>query len=444
MMIITILDMFLVIVLFLNSFFRSAIYWYPNVLASLLNYLLVVVMLIRFYLTLKEQKTRRSCKAEYIYILFTIMYIVTILLNDNIISNMKYFVLTFIQLFIVRKCYIKSGNLYSVIVKLYIIIVFGVNIISLIAPLMGEELLLVGNIYCGLFTGPNIAAIVEGLLIVLVFQEFIKSQSYQKQILYTAIILSGVIMFKQMQSRAGILFVGSFFFLVIIFHFKSLFNKISNCILLALMVSVYVLATYNISEYINIKMTQENVIAQEVDNVEKQKLIEVELENMMDIETEESENMEKEQPTTVKREKSNVEESNHYRINLLKYGMKAVFVKPLLGIGVENIATKLELLAGEYLSGSEGGGVHNSYLTVFIANGILGGIMFVFIMCGTLKRIISFQKNQINLNMDRIDLTSYIVLSLMGYGLVESSLIFSSSIVAFMFWLFIGRVEMNE
>ena len=137
-------------------------------------------------------------------------------------------------------------------------------------------------------------------------------------------------------------------------------------------------------------------------------------------------------------EKIREQDGTNGRSELWSAGLKVFKESPVLGVGSENIIDRGE----KYLSESrfenlEKGGLHNSYLMILAASGIVGFIiMFAFFLCMVVD---GFKM----LIIDRFSGASVLIILLFGMmanELMEARLIYNSSYLNIVFWILAGTV----
>ena len=137
-------------------------------------------------------------------------------------------------------------------------------------------------------------------------------------------------------------------------------------------------------------------------------------------------------------EKIREQDGTNGRSELWSAGLKVFRESPVLGVGSENIIDRGE----KYLSESrfenlEKGGLHNSYLMILAASGIVGFIiMFAFFLCMVVD---GFKM----LIIDRFSGASVLIILLFGMmanELMEARLIYNSSYLNIVFWILAGTV----
>lgn len=129
------------------------------------------------------------------------------------------------------------------------------------------------------------------------------------------------------------------------------------------------------------------------------------------------------------------------RLTLWEEGYKHILKnKPLLGAAPDNMISEIKKLSTEDLIGIEGGRIHNIYLDVVYSNGLIGfGLLMFFII----SKMINMYKYSFNYKMEK-DTRTYIRLnfslmtSMLVLNTVESILIYLISTMGIIFWVYMG------
>ncbi|WP_027637556.1 O-antigen ligase family protein [Clostridium cadaveris] len=111
-----------------------------------------------------------------------------------------------------------------------------------------------------------------------------------------------------------------------------------------------------------------------------------------------------------------------------------------LGTGAGNMVEVTETLSDTYLPGIEGGRLHNIYLDVLCSNGILGFLAFMtFIFYEGIKLYMGSFSNRGNKeNRIYIKCITAFLVSILVINIVESIMVYVLSIAATMFWIYMG------
>lgn len=132
------------------------------------------------------------------------------------------------------------------------------------------------------------------------------------------------------------------------------------------------------------------------------------------------------------------------RLVLWESGYKNTFQHyKLLGTGPGNMVNVTKELADTYLPGIEGGRLHNMYLDLLCSNGILGFLPF---MAFITFLIFILYKGSFNGNLSKktriyIKCIFAIIASILLINIVESILIYIISIAATIFWIYVGYAK---
>lgn len=118
------------------------------------------------------------------------------------------------------------------------------------------------------------------------------------------------------------------------------------------------------------------------------------------------------------------------------------------GVGNESLVEKVhEVRPDVVLPGIEAGGLHNIFLQMTTANGILTLILFIFILFFTLSYLIK-QVDKSYGNNKKIDLILLsLIVGIIFINLFESNLIYIVSYISIIFWTYLGyfiSIKKNE
>lgn len=412
----------------ISSFIMSSLYGVNENLGSLFNYTLMglLVIYIAFYIYKRKFKEKVNRIDFYIYI-FLCSYLITTIINPKLMDNLKLYILAIIQLFIVFRYARTFPHYYLSLLKYYTILVSILNILSFLLYLMNINISMYDNRYCGLYSGPNIGAAVisfaDGFSIIFYL---IEHKPIIKKVLFINVLVSMTLL-QAMGSRAGIII---FFSFILLFTFSMSIKKchsyiksgITSIVLIALSLFIYMLSSYGF-------LTIRNFVADS--SVKASEIIPL---TSKTLDSDDSRN------------KENEKESNFYRAELIKYGVIAGLDNPIFGVGDRNVAEIVEAKSPIHLVGIEGGGTHNMYVQLFVANGIIGLMLFLFIIIRIIRLNILnqfFTKNDNFLQNETSVLKSglsAIFVCYLLYACFESSLVLSASVSATLFWMISGMV----
>ena len=229
----------------------------------------------------------------------------------------------------------------------------------------------------------------------------------------------------------------TFVLLITLFYKRSFKIVIRNLFILV----AVVLVIYNLTDF-GLKFLRNSFVHTDVGTKEEVRVNENKNVNLP-MNEDKTEKTEESKPIKVsERDEKQTNESNHFRLGMLKYGIETISDKPLLGQGVKNLPNAVMKNARRELIGIFEGGVHNSYLELVISNGIIGFLSFAAIhVCIWIsiwkrrKKIFAYtDKNKI------IWFSSFfaVYIGLLIYGLFESILVMNSAFVTSMFALVSG------
>jgi O-antigen ligase len=124
--------------------------------------------------------------------------------------------------------------------------------------------------------------------------------------------------------------------------------------------------------------------------------------------------------------------SDAMRYYLIQCAWNTFVRYPLFGVSPSELANSVSTINQMdpitlYFSGINGGGLHNSFLQVLIANGAVGAALLIALFVILAIRTIRSQRSD-------SPFAVVILIGLLLYGLFESILIFSNSPVSLLFW----------
>ena len=126
------------------------------------------------------------------------------------------------------------------------------------------------------------------------------------------------------------------------------------------------------------------------------------------------------------------------RGELWQNGLVLILDKPVFGHGLNNINHALEQNDIEPMEIS--GNLHNVYIDVLVACGILGFILlagFLMIMFGNVKKVIKYTDDSMYF---QVAITASCVTGFMLYGMVDSSMMFSMYPTSLIFWYIVAHL----
>lgn len=408
-----------------SSLILSAIYGIDERLGTIFNYSLFALALLYLVILLISGTFKTDFKDKIVIAIyvFLIGFFMTVLINNKIIDNAKFFIFAIIQSYIIYR-YSRINREFCIkLLKLFILCVFTFNLISLVMYLLDIELSFYVDRFCGLYSGPNIgSAVVAFSAILSVVIVTIEKKKWELWFVAINIILS-MFLLSSFNSRSGVVVYFAFVFLFPIVYQCLKSRKVIKSIFIGILTFIVTIALfYGTKESFKIiKDYTSNIYVISQKNHNKQQ-------------------------ASDKRDNENIEASNKFRFALIQYGIQTGFEHPLLGIGDRNIADAIEANSPFHIIGIQGGGVHNVYVGVFVSNGFVGLASFLFILISivliNLKKLKLFLKTGETDENTLINAGLFVVfLCFLGYGFLESNLIISASVITTLFWITAGLVS---
>jgi O-antigen ligase len=124
----------------------------------------------------------------------------------------------------------------------------------------------------------------------------------------------------------------------------------------------------------------------------------------------------------------------HGRYEIWNSAVKLIRSNWLFGVGNFNIVQNLKRISEVELLGIEGGGMHNIFLQILAACGIIALVIFVIFLFHLIVRsVIYADKNDESRNIVKHSIP--LLVSIISINLVEAQLIFIVSFAGFLFWI---------
>ena len=414
----------------INVIFTFIAYAFYNVdgrITTCFNYILLFILLINIFFILNSYNHKKLTTKDKLIGLFLLFSLITISINPNRIDSLKIFVFTCSQLLIIFKCDVSDKDNIELILKGFNIIAFLISFIGIVLYFKNINITLYTGRHCGIYSNPNIGGIISCISMMISFAILFRKEKKIAKIYHILNILVQSIEMILCGSRATFVV---FFIFILIFSYLIL-NKTETkkymCLLFTALIFAgsigYFSAMQTMVPYTKglINLSSERITSSKESNIP----------NSTDSSLNTSH---KEIESDIGRD--NTDESTTGRIQFILNGIKTGLKKPILGVGTSNLSSSLIQNIGVDYSAMEVGGSHNIYVDLFVSNGIIGLILFImiigYIIIYSLKMMY-----KINDNIMYTGLFS-IFISLIAYGMFESNLIISGSIVASIFWLIGG------
>ncbi|MEG1474721.1 MAG: O-antigen ligase family protein [Longicatena sp.] len=411
----------LIIILTIISTYVTYGIYSMHVFGTITNYIISGLAIIYFVGFVIARRKNMNFKDKYLLliILFLLCNVLTIIMNPGKAHNFKILVLTAIQ-WIILFMFVKDNKKFTYrIMDMFNYGTFLATTISLILFLLNIVVTNYIERYCGIYQNPNFSSIIAALSAGISIILFYMTDSRKKKYFLILNLVLQIIFMRISMSRAGSITIFAFI-LVFATTYSALYYKKFLFVFRNIILSIFAFVLIN--NFLAIKVYQ--------------------LRDILNFEGSVSEK------DAVERSKENASQSNNYRYMLLTSGVKAAKDNPIIGCGLDDLPRQVSSKSTETLDGVKGGGVHNSYLQLFVANGLLGFITFaslqVLIIWNLLKRKKYILKLTDKKEIVRISGFIALYISLLLYGMFEAQLVLNNSIVTNMFALSAGGLCNDE
>lgn len=359
---------------------------------------MVILSFIYFCIFIYRGYYKQMNKMRYLLVLFLIIQCSTFFISKNYISDIIRLVFNGIYFLIISNntCNHKKDDI-NKIFKIILPIICTIMVISIIMYLFNISININNNIYGRLpesdyyksFVGVTVNSNTIGILASFLFIMALHLRIFNKKNIllnYICMLLSGISLFIS-QSRGAILML-----LIYIITLITLINKnkkyirlfISTIIVVFIGIIIYYLSKHNID--------------------------------------------------TVSTGRSILWEN---AFNLIKENK-------IFGVGTTSFIDVMKESSSVYLPGIDKGGLHNIYIQIALANGLLAFCIFIIFI---FLSIVIFIKRILFSNIDysnKINMSLFsILISILSLNLFESTLIYICSFIALIFWICIGELYVN-
>lgn len=370
-------------------------------LTTIFSLFMVLLSFVYFCLFIKEGYYFNISKLRYLLGFLLILQLSSFVVSTNYILDFIKLVFNFIFFFIISITVSKNKNDINKIFKFLVGIISPIVIISLLTYYFRISFTINNNLYgrieeydtstktlLGVTVNINTLGILCVFLIIAAFHLIAseKLNTTKKVYLYSMIFVGGVTLIHT-QARGAFVFLASYAFIMIILSVKKRINKIV-VVLLGIVIPLLLL---------------------------------VKLIPNMDI-----------------------EKFSTGRTLLWKVAIDVIKNNPLFGVGTTAYVDVVKGTSNLVLNGIEAGGLHNIYIQIATANGIIALITFViFILLSLLKfirniNLVDSPKNYV-VNKSLFSL----IVSILILNLFESSLMYIMSFIAMIFWVCYGELIKN-
>lgn len=435
------LNIIILVVSIFSNLLTYGIYGVDPLIGTFFNYIIFIMIIIFMLLNYKEiigrMKKERFLQAS---LLFFIMNLITILYNEQIIMNLKIFILTIAQVIVIAQFCKYDEKTIKFILNSIVFVILIITIISAILYFMNINVSLYPNRYCGIYANPNIASALAAVALAFSLVMLFMYEKWNARLYYIINIILQIIMMRLCDSRAGMIFSISFIFL---FFFILLFIMKKKIILSILVSTTITVMFFCFYDYSSVMMTQiKTQMYTTKDSIEETVVT-----------PSESSTQNETKPNTpnpsilvdnIGRDSNLEVQSTNYRLLLIENGIKTGLDKPVFGHGIFNVATAINDKSDVYLDGLFGGGTHNNYVEVFVSNGFVGLSFFLIILLMIFMKIIKKviyiykKKNSFSFEVLSTAMFAALFIAFSIYGLFEANIILSSSIMAALFWMING------
>ncbi|RHV58428.1 hypothetical protein DXB22_20815 [Clostridiaceae bacterium OM02-2AC] len=434
---------------FILTFIAYAFYNVNQRVTSLFNYILLLLLLIDFVLMFMNKEWKMWNKSKILAMLFLVFNFLTIIINDNIVNSFKIFTFSCLQLIILFNYTDKRWKITGIILTNFIVCTFITSIIGITLYFNGINITLYTGRHCGIYSNPNIGGILA--VISLIFSIIIlkRFQIFKIFLIFNIIVQSIEIILCG--SRAS--YVTLLIFMLVFSYFVSRilrFNKV-KAIIFSFVIMLASISTYIVIEKSIVYVKNEIYLysIRDEEAIPKNSVINIEKENTDTVAEDNNVDAEEVDSRIANLGRDNSEESTMGRIEFILNGLRTGLKHPILGVSSANLSRALLENANTEYSAMVVGGSHNSYVDLFVSNGIIGLLVFLLIILVVLYK--GFLHIKILLITDDYETKDEIIylgiyslfFSLIFYGLFESNLILSGSIVATVFW-FCGGYLVND
>lgn len=322
-------------------------------------------------------------------ILFLIVFLLSIVFNTGKAGNIKIFLVTVIEFFALfsleEKASIKESiNSIINLSKIMMILSFIGGIISVIMLFFNTKITIgsnsygvSGKLFSGIYNNENTLGIMAFISIILSLVVLANGFNRDKYIYFLNICLQIFILYKA-RANSAVLAMLIFIVVLIIVNIKNSFIK-ATAILMLFTSSVFAwYKLYNIGKlslYLN------------------------------------------------------------GRYAIWKTAIKVIKENIYFGVGNVNVADSVIKSSKAPLMGVEGGGMHNIFIQISVANGLISSIIFIlFLLFITLFINKYIMNNYGSSNINVFIISFSLIISLVAINMFEANLIYIVSFISFIFW----------
>ncbi|ASW42644.1 O-antigen ligase family protein [Clostridium isatidis] len=370
-------------------------------LTTVFSLLMVFISFLYFCLFIKNQYYLNISKVRYLLIVFLVFQLSTFFVSTNYVSDFIKLVFNVIYFFIVSVTVNKNTSDTNNIFKFLVWSIFPVVLISLFTYYFKINFEINGNVYGriedydmstktlqGITVNINTLGILCVFLIISAFHLIISEKlKVLNKIFIYVIIFVGIITLIHTQARGAFIALIIYTLTMIIFSIKK---KSTRIIILLSGILISVISAIKIFSSIDIAKFSTG------------------------------------------------------RTLLWKAAIEVIKRNPLLGVGTTSYIDVVKETSDVALNGIEAGGLHNIYLQIATANGIITLVLFiVFIAVSLIKFIRNIKLNNDDKNYILNKNIFSLIISILVYNLFESALLYIMSFISLIFWVFYGELLKN-
>lgn len=395
---------------------------------TLFNYpiCILLILYVVLYCIINKGTNMKKDKIFLCIMLYFGVQILTIIVRDNKIMNLKIFILIAVQWLILFPYMRNHKHFMMKLLAVINLLIFIITMISILYCFLWNHP--VSNFMereCGLYENPNTGAAIAMISVGLSALLFAQGKTIYRIFLVCNMLVQ-ICMMRLCMSRASFIALLVFVFIATLTYSFLRYRKwlvIVRNIALVLLSTIILYQNVAPMLYHARSMILYQPQESKKDNIARP-------------------NTEVWEPV---RDESKEESSDNYRVLLLKSGILAFLNQPLIGSGLYGLPAAVNAQSKQPLDGLQGGGVHNAYLQLLVANGVTGFAALGMIVVLLLMKLIRQRKILLN-ERDNVKILQYSVffaffVSFMVYGLFEAVIVLSSSFIANCFVMLLGGMQ---
>ncbi|WP_055667627.1 O-antigen ligase family protein [Desnuesiella massiliensis] len=351
-----------------------------------------IMILWSIYIILRDiilYKFKNYTRYHMFLILFLIVFLLSIVFNTGKVENIKIFLVAIIEFFALfsleeRASIKESINNIINLSKIMVFLSFIGGIISVMMLFFNTKITIgsnsygiSGKLFSGIYNNENTLGIMAFISIILSIVVLANGFNRDKYIYFLNICLQIFILYKA-RANSAVLAMLIFIVVLIILNIKNSFIK-ATAILMLFTSSVFtwykLYNTGKLSLYLN------------------------------------------------------------GRYAIWKTAIKVIKENMYFGVGNANVADSVIKASKAPLMGVEGGGMHNIFIQISVANGLISSIIFILFLLFIILFIHKYIMNNYgSSNINVIILSFSLLISLIAINMFEANLIYIVSFISFTFW----------